>query len=309
VNRIQKILLHLNSSDRILELGPLDKPLLQKSNSNVQYIDYATLSELRELYKNDPAVNCDLICEPDFIWGEKDLKEITSNSLFSGVLASHVIEHVPDIIGWLNEIESVLTDSGVLSLAIPDKRFTFDTHRRTSTISEMVEAYLLRSRRPNLRQIFDQVAFDLPVDTYTLWRNGIRPIDNVEETLEAAFSETIKVQNEQFYKNVHCWVFTPESFLQSMYFISSLGLSKFELTEFWPTELGAGEFITVMRKLPQDLSKVEVFRRQRLALEKFGLQKRWLDRPQSINQNYCKVDRLRFLFSRIFSQLNFTKKY
>ncbi len=54
------------------------------------------------------------------------------------LVASHVIEHVPDLITWLREIASVLKPTGQARLAIPDRRYTFDllrveTQLRTSS--------------------------------------------------------------------------------------------------------------------------------------------------------------------------------
>jgi len=86
---------------------------------------------LREKYQHDPAVDIAQIVEVDF-----DLAQITFRDALARiapldfVVASHVIEHVPDLVGWLSDIHAALRVGGVLALVIPDKRFTFDLHRR-----------------------------------------------------------------------------------------------------------------------------------------------------------------------------------
>ena len=40
-----------------------------------------------------------------------------------------MIEHTPDLIAFLADCDAVLKDTGVLSLVIPDKRYSFDRFR------------------------------------------------------------------------------------------------------------------------------------------------------------------------------------
>ena len=58
-------------------------------------------------------------------------------------------------IAQLQDISNVLQDGGILSLVIPDKRFTFDYFRASTTAGELIESYLSRSTRPSTKQIFD----------------------------------------------------------------------------------------------------------------------------------------------------------
>ena len=78
----------------------------------------------------------------DFIWDDgKPLREaIPANLVFDYVIASHVIEHAPDMIGWLRQVAGVLRTGGILSLAVPDKRFTFDEGRELTTLDQLLTA-------------------------------------------------------------------------------------------------------------------------------------------------------------------------
>ena len=59
------------------------------------------------------------------------------------MVASHVAKHVPDMIGWFGEIPAVLKAGDVLSLVVPDKRFTFDCQRDVSGASEFIDFELV----------------------------------------------------------------------------------------------------------------------------------------------------------------------
>ncbi len=88
-------------------------------------------------------------------------------------VASHVIEHVPDFVGFLAEVDGVLRVGGRLGLVVPDRRYTFDFLRRTSSLSEIIDCHLRQSRRPTPGQIFDYVSNVGKVDTVLAWRGRI----------------------------------------------------------------------------------------------------------------------------------------
>ena len=96
--------------------------------------------KLRDKYKN-ANVAIDRIEEVDYIWRGERLDELVqSRHCYDWVIASHVIEHVPDIVSFLIGSEQVLKPGGVLSLVIPDKRLCFDHFRPLSTTGEMLDS-------------------------------------------------------------------------------------------------------------------------------------------------------------------------
>jgi SAM-dependent methyltransferase len=55
------------------------------------------------------------------------------------VIANHVVEHIEDPVGALENLVRVLRPGGVLFLALPDARHTFDVSReRTTTIEHLL---------------------------------------------------------------------------------------------------------------------------------------------------------------------------
>ncbi len=161
--------------------------------------------------------------------------EITADAApFDFVIASHVIEHVPDFIGWLKEIHSILKPGGILSLAIPDKRFTYDFFRQLSKISDVVDAYLRGMRKPSPRQIFDYHAEFVRRNGEFSWRIcAVEKELKHEHTLEKAFTITRDAYQNDQYVDVHCWVFTEQSFVNLLKDIAQLGLLDFKILKFF----------------------------------------------------------------------------
>ena len=105
--------------------------------------------------------------------GEETLNQAVKGCSFDYVIASHVIEHVPDMIGWMKEVSEVLKDDGILSLAIPDKRYSFDFQREISTPGMFIEAYLRKNRKPTPQAIFDYFGLTAKVDVESAWKDQL----------------------------------------------------------------------------------------------------------------------------------------
>ena len=228
---------------RALEIGALQTPLLPKDAFDVRYVDYAATDVIRA-NQFDPAIDPAAIVDVDIVWGERPLREAAGGPV-DVIVASHVIEHVPDLIGWLHELHATLTPGGILGLAVPDKRYTFDALRKDSVIAEAVEAFLLGYRAPSLRQVFDVAANGVAVEPGQVWRGEFRPEaarPEVLSRLAAAFKLARNLQEAPRYNDAHCWVFTPASFLDLIEEFAALDLFPFKLEGFYPTEYGANEF-------------------------------------------------------------------
>jgi predicted SAM-dependent methyltransferase len=219
------------------EIGPLSRPIIKRAESEVYYIDYCTTEELREKYAAVPDAHPDNIENVDFVWAGQPLAEVLADKTpLDYVVASHVIEHVPDLVGWLKDIHAVLKPGGRLLLIIPDKRFTFDIYRRLSSIEEVDDAFKEQRRIPGLRTIMDHFANAVSADTWALW-DDYKLADHLKYFHGPEF---LNVAYEHFqqgkYIDIHCWVFTPWSFLELMgKVISGFGVN-FELGHFLTTQ-------------------------------------------------------------------------
>jgi hypothetical protein len=258
---------------RGLEIGPLMRPIVTKAMGRVEYIDRASTDELRRWYSNNDQVDPASLVEVDHVWGTQTLFECVGRQrVYDYVVASHVIEHVPDLFGWLQEIGSVLADGGIGSFVVPDKRYTFDVLRRTSSPSDLVDAYVRGLRRPDARQIFDHFINFRNVDAEALRSGDARP-DVMPSQHEARELMEIcrRAHGTGEYIDAHCWVFTPESFVEALDFGSRLDVLPFEIAAIFPTPDRSHEFFVSLRRLPEASTREErrsafVASRERLVL-------------------------------------------
>src|SRR5262249_17753701 len=145
------------------------------------------------------------------------LADVCKRTDYDFVIASHVIEHVPNVLGWFEGIFEVLRPGGRFNLAIPDRRFTFDIRRKPSTLGEMVEAYLLKYTHPSVRQVFDHTFDARAVDPGEPWDTSFNvttvPRYCGDDAMQFAFEQSKLVVGGSKYIDAHCWIFTPLSFL------------------------------------------------------------------------------------------------
>ncbi len=254
---LDQILEHIDvASMRGLEIGPLHNPVVSKSaGRSIGYVDHADTDTLRRKYADDP--NVPFVLDVDYVWGDRRLADsVNAAGPFDYVIASHVIEHVPDLVSWLNELAEVLRPRGVLSLVIPDKRFCFDARRGTTDVSEIVEASLEKRRRPSLAQIFDFESRYINVDTLALWAGrpgyGAEPVRTCE-----AYEKCVAAMSHDEYVDVHATTWTPSSFADVLRALFELDMVPFRVAVFHPTPFNSLEFYVTLERLDDDLPVAE----------------------------------------------------
>lgn len=246
----------VDPTERGLEIGPLHTPRFGREHyPNVRYVDHATTADLREKYATDDfmADHLDEIVDVDVVWdGSAPLRDAVGEPV-DFVFASHVIEHAPDMIGWLRQIGQVLGDGGQLYLAIPDKRLCFDVNRDLTTMADLVDAHLRDLSAPGFRQIYDFHSRIIEVDAAALWAGTADYRGTWRADLDPdgwAYELCLKAQQTGEYVDGHCQVFTPTSFLDIYGRLVKLGLIDYRITDFHPSVWGTIEFRVVLEKLP-----------------------------------------------------------
>lgn len=223
------------------EIGALAWPVVKRHQGNIRYVDFAPTAELKRLYADTPDLVAKLV-EVDLVWGERPLADMTRER-FDYIVASHVIEHVPDPIAWLAELAAVLKPGGILTLAVPDKRFTYDRLRAPSTLADLVAAHLAGARKPMARQLFDHFA------GHALEKaEGDRVAVAPKYDLKQALAETRAALADGAYHDIHCHVFTPASFLGLLRDLAVMGLMPFGLRGFHDTAEGEIEFFVQLER-------------------------------------------------------------
>jgi len=234
---------------RGIEVGPLDRPLVKKSECSVLYVDHLNTEGLREKYQHDAGVIQSEIEDVDLVW-DGSYKKILETPGLDFVVASHVIEHVPDLVYFLEDLSEVLKQGGLLYLVIPDKRFTFDFLRQTTSISEVLAANLIKQQKPSLSQILDELVFASDHSITTGWADiptGYAP--KTSRSIAEAFQIAKNVQNRDSYFDVHCWIFTPQSFVNLIEQLIELKIINYRIQKIIETEYNEFEFYCVLQKL------------------------------------------------------------
>jgi SAM-dependent methyltransferase len=252
LSRAEKLLGGLDvANSRGLEIGALNSPMLRRPAADIRYVDHLDQDALRAKYADDGNVKPDDIVPVDAVWGENTLADCFPGERFDYVIASHVIEHVPDVIGWLGQIADVLRPEGRLILAIPDRACNFDVLRRETSLADLIEHHLRQDRRPTPGQVFDSCAntvdfgpneawFSLPRTTYTHFVDRRWALNRALQSRDGA------------YIDVHCSVFSARSLLHVLDGLLELNLLRFRVERFHIASRGGGEMSLVLTSIAQD---------------------------------------------------------
>ena len=230
------------SKERGLEIGAFDLPLVEPSEGRCDLADWNTAEFLRDLAKRCPGHNPDYVGPVQFNL-RQGYHEIPDG--YDWISASHVIEHVPDIIAWLSQIHSKLRPGGILFLVIPDKRYTFDIYRRENTFTDALAAHRFELKHPSFAQVFDHFYYSAPgVIAHDVWAGN--PVPGPK--LDFADSLMLAEKAEHAYEDAHCWVLTPDSFLALIRSLTDSHMTNFQLADLRPTAPGMLDFSVVLRK-------------------------------------------------------------
>ena len=116
-----------------VEIGALHNPLAVPRRCRVRYVDRLPVDELRRQYPDladEPLVPVDVVDD-----GER-LATVPDGSQ-DFVIANHVLEHCEDPLGAVGNFVRVLKPGGVLYMAVPDKRYTFDKDRPLTPLDHL----------------------------------------------------------------------------------------------------------------------------------------------------------------------------
>jgi SAM-dependent methyltransferase len=264
------------ASMRGLEIGPLASPRVHKSEGPIRYLDHASAAELKQKYETDLGMRhrLDEIVDVDYVIGDKQTisDAVVADAPFDYVIACHVLEHIPDPIDWMDDIARILRPGGLLSLVIPDKRYCFDINRSLTEVSDLVDANLRRLRQPSFREVYDfnsKALLDM-VDTTAVWKGDVdysaATRQSVGDPDRFALEACRKMQTDDAFVDVHCHVFTPDSFLGVFEKLAHLGLTTFEVADFSPTPFNTFEFYVSLRLLDASAGSASLLQQQRASV-------------------------------------------
>jgi len=241
-----------------LEIGPLDRAIAVRPDSDVSYVDVSERERLRAHYGRDQAVDIDNIPELDF-WLEREdgfvsLAEACGpGAPYDWIIASHVIEHIPDVIGWLDQLAGLTSAGAEVALIVPDRRFCFDIHRPATTVGQALEAHDRGDHTPSPRAVFDYHHSVVPMPADKAWAGEIPAFDDRIHTWDETLVMLERARRGD-YVDSHVWLWTPREFVRFIDDLAHLGLVDFVVDRVLPTPKDNLEFYAVLSRLPMDLA-------------------------------------------------------
>ncbi len=118
-----------------IEIGALHRPVPLPEGVTVRYVDRLYTDDLRSEYNELSSVE---VVEPTIIDDGELLDHVPTNSV-DFIVANHFLEHCQDPIGTILVHLNRLRDGGHLFYAIPEKRYTFDNPRATTTLEHLIQ--------------------------------------------------------------------------------------------------------------------------------------------------------------------------
>ena len=249
MERNEKILKHIDLEGRGLEIGASYNPAAPKSEGfDVRTIDHLDREGLVRKYSGQEGVDTGRIEEVDYVWKGESYAELTGRKdYFDWIIASHLVEHTPDLIGFLLNCDEVLKDTGVLSLVIPDKRFCFDHFRPVTSIASIIDSHLVSDRIHTPGRIAEYYLGVVTRGGSIAWEERSRGEFEFRYSTFEAGSRFNRAREVNEYEDIHAWCFVPHSFRLIINDLHMLGLIPFREVDFFMTE-GFEFFATLGRQ-------------------------------------------------------------
>ena len=245
-----------------IEIGPSHDPIAPKRGGfDVHVIDHMSRQELREKYRGHP-IALDGIEEVDFVWkGERYLDLTGKPGHYGWIIASNVIEHAPDLIAFLADCESILSESGVLCLVVPDKRFTFDRFRPLTGLAGVVDGHIARRHAPSPGVVVEHHLNAVGRNHRLGWtREALGEYAFIHSATQAR-GLLEESQSPGAYLDVHNWCFVPHSFRLLMADLHALGFTRLRECGFHATQGCEFHLDLSLAGRGPGLSRLEMLRR------------------------------------------------
>lgn len=202
---------------RFVEIGASFRPLVPKRNGwNTCVVDHDTRDGLLAKYAA-AAIDADALEEVDVLWKGGLLHEAfppDSLGTFDAMIASHVLEHMPDLIAFLDSARRLVRADGCLVFALPDKRWSFDFFRPPTLSGRVLLAHHERHERHSPATLFDEVAYAVTLGGRPGWGAGEQAasLQFAHPAGKAKMIFDAVCRADDPYRDAHAWQFTPASF-------------------------------------------------------------------------------------------------
>lgn len=221
----------------ILEIGPGHAP--DFVGNNVKYLDIVSGEELRKLYPELPDRNGGA---PDIDYLVGDLAEGRITDRFDLVYSAHNIEHQANVIMHLNSIAEILNPGGFFVAAVPDKNYTFDYYRETSTLVDVLSAENPQTRHSMRTLITSTVTAHNDAGRHWFGVHGESKL-NDEYVMRAYLGA-----DQDKFSSQHVWAFDADAFRSIFRTLSEKGIINLRMLRTYNTPFLRNEFMTIFQR-------------------------------------------------------------
>lgn len=223
MDRRERVLEGLNLEGLGLEIGGGPWPLVAGDPSlTVRSLDHLDREGLVAKYE---AMGADTsgIRQIDYVWSGQRYIDLVGDARFDWIVASHVIEHVPDLVGFLNQCAEILKPDGVLTLIVPDRRCEFDYFRMPSGLGSVLDAHIQGRTLSSPGLAAEFALYQAALDGREIWGAEDRGTLALRHPASLARKLYDRAAGGE-YLDIHAWVFTPNSFRLIVEDLHSLGI-------------------------------------------------------------------------------------
>jgi predicted SAM-dependent methyltransferase len=257
----------------VLEIGPLHKPVLKEifikkkyDLNKIKVLDFCDQRKLKEKYKNDKNVNIEEIGYVDYILQPDKIYNEFIDKKFNLIFSSHLIEHQPNLIRHLNDIDSILNINGYYALMIPDFRFCFDKYRPVTTILDILETFYNNIKLATAKTRLEHHLLSSDNNPQINWEEWEKN-ENKQEKLDFYTDKINKINCRLLGENInrelldnfflnpsadsfpHSLKFYPKSFCTIINILYNYNYINFTIYECFPTTKGSIEFGVILKKI------------------------------------------------------------
>ena len=223
-------------------------PTLLPDECDARFLDWFSTEQLRERHRDNTVVPPESIVPIDFVVSDSEFAAVVDRK-FDLLIANHVIEHIPDLINWFGQLAQLVEPDGLLLLAVPDRRYTFDYFRPEDDAVDIVRAHLEGLARPSRFQIAKHLYYFTNLNQTQAWAGELPE----SFTPRMSFAEALERSEglAEGYADVHCWIFTSTTFPRIIDALHSAGHIDWKISAIEEVQQGENEFRVLMTRTAQ----------------------------------------------------------
>jgi SAM-dependent methyltransferase len=217
-----------------IEIGALGTPMTAlPATATITYVDHLDNDGLRHHY---PELSGKPMVHVDKVATASTLSDAFNPQSLDFIIANHIIEHVDNPLAALIQFHGLLRMGGIVHLAIPDRRLTFDRERPRTSLDHLVK---------DLEDPSGPTKDERDFQHYVEWVKYVPPY--LPEHQKAYQSDVSKLWANRYSIHLHVW--EPDDWPPIITYLSSIGYP-FRLLDYFnvPSIEDRNEFILILQK-------------------------------------------------------------